>query len=191
MLSSPPPFAFLQANTPPTFKHRLDDPRPSDEIIPAPLLPPPRTPSPTLDPVHLGTYVYPNLPFPIRRSQLPYNRRTTLNIFVPRSHFPLGPVGADPRARSLWGGIPYVDERRLFTDDSDVLYAALHSGVVDLRELQSGSERDLDLTLRVFPASEYGRYLGGPGAAGLTSASWGNSHEGAAFMVSDCPVAHA
>ena len=42
------------------------------------LPPPPRTPSPKLPPAHLGSFVYPSLPFPITPRTLPPNRCTTL-----------------------------------------------------------------------------------------------------------------
>ncbi|KAG8761219.1 hypothetical protein FRC14_006268 [Serendipita sp. 396] len=147
------------------------------------LPPPPRTPSPVLDPMELGTFIYPNLPFPVRRSLAPFNRRTTLKVIVPASHIPTVAVDKDARARRIWGGVPQTDQRKIFTDDSDVLFAALHSGIITLNSDPLPSRQDLQLDLRLYPTSDSGRYLGGPGEHGLTSASWGNSHEGCAFVI--------
>jgi hypothetical protein len=170
----------------------IKEPIPIPASVPAPvpvpttLLPPPRTPSPSLDAVHLGNYVYPNLPFPIYPSSLPYNRRTTLTALIPSTLLPRpsSSIHSDPRARNIWGGIPHVDQRKLYTDDSDLLFAALHAGVIPYDEKLFAKGRDLKLELRLYPFSEYGRFFGGLGENGLTSASWGNSHEGCAFAVS-------
>lgn len=161
----------------------------SEEII---ALAPPRTPSPAIDPVHLGIYVYPSLPFPIRPSSLPYNRRTTLTVLVPSSLLPhhhnatnkANGIYADSRAHRLWGGIPHMDTRMIYTDDSDVVFAALHSASIPDDPSLFSSGQDLKLLLRVYPAPESGHFVGGKGAAGLTSASWGNAHEGCAYTVS-------
>ena len=89
-------------------------------------------------------------------------------------------IYTDSRAHRLWGGLA-----QLYTDDSDVVFAALHSGTIpDDKDLFS-SGNDLKLVLRVYPAPEHGHFVGGTGAAGLTSASWGNAHEGCAYKVSE------
>lgn len=186
MPCSPPPCSLQPAVHSPVPKRVTNGPIAAPvQTNTATLLPPPRTPSPSLDPAHLGSFIYPSLPFPIRPSKLPYNRRTTLTIIVPASYLPASSTSilTDKRARRIWGGIQHIDERRIYTDDSDVLFAALHSGLLQFDEKLFEKRRDLELTLRLYPVSDYGRYFGGPGAAGLTSASWGNSHEGCAFTV--------
>ena len=72
----------------------------------------------------------------------------------------------------------------MYTDDSDPVFAALHSGVISDDPVLFSSGKELKLTLRLYPAPESGHFTGGEGAAGLTSASWGNSHEGCAYTVS-------
>jgi hypothetical protein len=163
-------------------------------------LPPPRTPSPALDAAHLGTFVYPSLPFPIRPFSLPYNRRTTITILVPASQLPQrdtyypvstnetapnATIHRDPRSRRIWGGIPQLDERKIYTDDSDLVFAAIHSAIVSYDPELFSSGQDLELKLRLYPAPETGHFVGGLGGDNLVSGSWGNSHEGCAFAVRD------
>ncbi|KIM34273.1 hypothetical protein M408DRAFT_93184 [Serendipita vermifera MAFF 305830] len=155
------------------------------------LPPPPRTPSPVLDAAHLGIYIYPSLPFPIRPSSLPYNRKTTLTVLVSSSLLPhhhnatnkTNGIYADSRAHRLWGGSPQTDARKMYTDDSDVVFAALHSESIPDDQSLFTSGQDLKLLLRLYPAPESGHFTGGTGAAGLTSASWGNAHEGCAYTI--------
>jgi hypothetical protein len=157
-----------------------------------PLPPPPRTPSPVLDAVHLGLYIYPSLPFPVRPSAIPYNRRTTLTVLIPSSLLPhhhnsrTTTVGiyADSRARRLWGGVPHKDQRMIYTDDSDVVFAALHSETIPDDPTLFSSGKDLQLTLRLYPAPESGHFTGGKGAAGLT----GDNHEFPLLRFASFPV---
>jgi hypothetical protein len=76
-----------------------------------------------------------------------------------------------------------MDQRKIYTDDSDVVFAALHSETIPDDPTLFSSGKDLQLTLRLYPAPESGHFKGGKGAAGLTSASWGNAHEGCAYTV--------
>lgn len=129
----------------------------------------------------MGTFVYPSHPFPIRPATLPFNRRTNVTILVPSAFLPASL--SDPGSKRIWGGVPDIDERKIYTDDSDLVFAALHSGIISWEKGIGASGRDLELILRLYPAPETGRFVGGPGAAGLSSASWGNAHEGCAFTV--------
>jgi len=79
-----------------------------------------------------------------------------------------------------------LDQRKIYTDDSDVVFAALHSEIIQDDPKLFGQGKDLKFTLRVYPAPESGHFVGGKGGAGLTSASWGNAHEGCAYTV--CPL---
>ncbi|KAG8726657.1 hypothetical protein FRC12_023201 [Ceratobasidium sp. 428] len=86
---------------------------------------------PLLAPVWLGTYVFPNIPFPVRlppalpRSNLspdgykPYQ----YTILVPTGFLPIQPPSRSPKPDiALWGS-PITG----YTDDSDILLAAVHS----------------------------------------------------------------
>lgn len=93
------------------------------------------------------------------------------------------------------------DERKFYTDDSDVIFAALHAGafewdkvkewrrvevvggVGDGRVRVEGTGEDVELILRVYPHTPSGKFYGGHGANGLVSSSWGWSHEGCAYEV--------
>ncbi|KAF8270630.1 hypothetical protein EI94DRAFT_1722135 [Lactarius quietus] len=135
-------------------------------------------------PVHLGAFVHPFGPLP-----LPRNRavaRATLYI----------PALALPRARPahprVWGSGPY-------TDDSDIISAAVHAGRVRWSEVRDARRRGRDarVEVQVVPAAE--RYIGNVGSAvesggggdpeddgrGFFSAGWGNGHEGAGIEILD------
>ena len=93
------------------------------------------------------------------------------------------------------------DERKFYTDDSDVIFAALHAGALEWDKVKEwrrveviggggdgrvhveGTGEDVELMLRVYPHTPSGRFYGGPGANGLVSSSWGWSHEGCAYEV--------
>ncbi|KAH9991182.1 hypothetical protein BJV77DRAFT_558350 [Russula vinacea] len=139
---------------------------------------------PVAPPVHLGAFVHPFGPLP-----LPRNRtvaRATLYI----------PALALPRARPahprVWGSGPY-------TDDSDIISAAVHAGRVRWSDVSEASRRGQDarVEVQVVPAAE--RYFGSVGSApepgsggepdddgrGFFSAGWGNGHEGAGIEILD------
>jgi Histone deacetylation protein Rxt3 len=139
---------------------------------------------PIAPPVHLGAFVHPFGPLP-----LPRNRtvaRATLYI----------PALALPRVRPVhprvWGNGPY-------TDDSDIISAAVHAGRVRWSEVSEASRRGQDarVEVQVVPAAE--RYFGSVGSApepgsggepdddgrGFFSAGWGNGHEGAGIEILD------
>ena len=120
---------------------------------------------------------------------LPRNRtvaRATLYI----------PALALPRARPghprVWGSGPY-------TDDSDIISAAVHAGRVRWSEVREARlrGRDARVEVQVVPAAE--RYIGSIGSAaesvgggdpeddgrGFFSAGWGNGHEGAGIEILD------
>jgi hypothetical protein len=106
-------------------------------------------------------------------------------------------------ARGRAGKEPVVggDERKFYTDDSDVIFAALHAGVLEWDKVKEwrrvevvggtsdgrvrveGTGEDVELMLRVYPNTPGGRFYGGAGANGLISSSWGWSHEGCAYEV--------
>ncbi len=133
-------------------------------------------------PVHLGAFVHPFGPLP-----LPRNRtvaRATLYI----------PALALPRVRPahprVWGSGPY-------TDDSDIISAAVHAGRVRWSEVREARRhgRDARVEVQVVPPAE--RYFGSMGSGpepgsggdpeddgrGFFSAGWGNGHEGVGIEI--------
>jgi len=92
------------------------------------------------------------------------------------------------------------DERKFYTDESDVIFAALHAGLLEWDKVKEwrrvevfgagdgrvhvqGTGEDVKLVLRVYPHMPSGRFYGGPGASDIVSSSWGWSHEGCAYEV--------
>lgn len=135
-------------------------------------------------PVHLGAFVHPFGPLP-----LPRNRTAArATLFIPALALPR----ARPAHPRVWGSGPY-------TDDSDVISAAVHAGCLrwsDVREARRRG-RDARVEVHVVPAAE--RYIGNVGTAaetggggdpeddgqGFFSAGWGNGHEGAGIEILD------
>jgi hypothetical protein len=146
-------------------------------------MPPSRTRQ-AAPPVYLGAFVHPFGPLP-----LPRNRTVArATLYVPALALPrIRP--AHPR---VWGSGPY-------TDDSDVISAAVHAGRVRWSEVWEARRRGRDarVEVQVVPAAE--RYFGNWGSAadpgggddreddgrGFTSAGWGNGHEGAGIEILD------
>lgn len=99
---------------------------------------------------------------------------------------------ARPARPRVWGSGPY-------TDDSDIISAAVHAGRVRWSEVREARRRGRDarVEVQVVPAAE--RYIGNVGSAaesggggdpeddgrGLFSAGWGNGHEGAGIEILD------
>ena len=116
---------------------------------------------------------------------------------VPPAFIPATSARGRAGKESVVGG----DERKFYTDDSDVIFAALHAGALewdkvkewrrvevvggasDGRARVEGTGEDVELVIRVYPHTPSGRFYGGPGANGLVSSSWGWSHEGCAYEV--------
>ena len=135
-------------------------------------------------PVHLGAFVHPFGPLPLPRNRT--MARATLYI----------PALALPRTRPthprVWGSGPY-------TDDSDIISAAVHAGRLRWSEAREARRRGRDarVEVQVVPAAE--RYIGNVGSAvenggggdpeddgrGFFSAGWGNGHEGAGIEILD------
>ncbi|KDN42834.1 hypothetical protein RSAG8_06588, partial [Rhizoctonia solani AG-8 WAC10335] len=93
---------------------------------------PPPAALPILSPVWLGTHVYPSLPFPVclpptlsRNNLSPEGYRPyQYTILVPSAFLPLQPAARIPRPTiPLWGNTITG-----YTDDSNLLLAAVHSG---------------------------------------------------------------
>ncbi|KAL5492341.1 hypothetical protein ACEPAI_3788 [Sanghuangporus weigelae] len=170
--------------------------------------PPPREPTPAEPPLHLGTYVFPRIPFPYffpsrpelemralnvgpgqlkkgarREAELAADhkdRPTHVTILVPFAHLPSSlPTDGRPR---IWGGaplsipnpwVPYVNymprshganARRIYTDDSDIVLCALHSGRISWAGLKRARAAGLDLSVRLALHRDVGRYIGGSSA---------------------------
>ena len=122
-------------------------------------------------------------------------------VHIPAAPAALPPAATSARGRAAKEPAPGGDERKFYTDDSDVIFAALHAGglewdkVKEWRRVQvpdrvgdgrvhvEGTGEDVELVLRVYPHTPSGRFYGGPGANGLVSSSWGWSHEGSAYEV--------
>jgi len=92
------------------------------------------------------------------------------------------------------------DECKFYTDESDVIFAALHAGLLKWDKVKEwchvevfgtsngrvhiqGTGEDVKLVLRVYPHMPSGRFYGGPGASDIVSSSWGWSHKGCAYEV--------
>ena len=101
----------------------------------------------------------------------------------------------------MWGS-------RIYTDDSDIIAAAVHAGRVRWSEVSEARRRGRDarVEVQVVPAAE--RYIGSIGIApepgsggdpdddgrGFFSAGWGNGHEGTGIEILDVAfvkVSHA
>ncbi|KAL5536979.1 hypothetical protein ACEPAF_802 [Sanghuangporus sanghuang] len=108
------------------------------------------------------------------------DRPTHVTILVPSAHLPSS-LPTDGRSR-IWGGaplsipnpwVPYVNymsrshganARRIYTDDSDLVLCALHSGRISWAGLKRARAAGLDLSIRFALHRDVGRYIGGPSA---------------------------
>jgi len=125
------------------------------------------------------------------------------------SIYPLAPILQPLSPPQREGGVVVGgDERRFYTDDSYIIFAALHVGqgqgvgtrsrsgdkVKEWRRVEvfgasdgrvhvQGTGEGVELVLRLYPHMPSGRFYGGPGANGIVSSSWGWSHEGCAHEV--------
>ncbi|KAL5531599.1 hypothetical protein ACEPAG_4476 [Sanghuangporus baumii] len=195
----PPPMHYNEVPPPPVPMALQPMPPPS---------PPLREPTPAEPPLHLGTYVFPRIPFPYffpsrlelemralnvstgqlkkgarREAELGVDhkdRPTHVTILVPSAHLPSSlPTDGRPR---IWGGaplsipnpwVPYVNymprshganARRIYTDDSDIVLCALHSGRISWAGLKRARAAGLDLSIRLALHRDVGRYIGGSSA---------------------------
>ena len=102
-----------------------------------------------------------------------------MTILVSSSYLPsTRPKDGRPR---VWGGgtsdgqvqdrfsyyryTPPRPPRRVYTDDSDIVLCALHSGRVTWSGIQRARAARLDLQLQLRVVRDVGRYVGGPSAA--------------------------
>lgn len=148
------------------------------------MMPHSRGARPVAPPVHLGAFVHPFGPLP-----LPHNRTVArATLYIPALALPQ----VRPAHLRVWGHGPY-------TDDSDVISAAVHAGRVRWSEVREASRhgRDARVEVQVVPAAE--RYFGTMGTGpesglggdpeddgrGFCSAGWGNGHEGAGIDILD------
>ena len=120
-------------------------------------------------------------------------------------HIPTGPnpptsAAATTRGRAGKEVVVGGDERKFYTDDSGVVFAALHAGLLEWDKVKEwrrvevfgasdgrvhvqGPGEDVGLVLRVYQHTPSGRFYGGPGANGIVSSSWRWSHEGCTYEV--------
>lgn len=110
-------------------------------------------------------------------------RETHVTILVPAAYLP-STRQRDNRPR-IWGGgtadrgiasgvpqdrysyyrfTPPQPSRRVYTDDSDLVLCALHTGRISWNGIQSARSAHLDLELRLRVLRDVGHYVGGPGA---------------------------
>ncbi|KAG9097116.1 hypothetical protein FS749_007023 [Ceratobasidium sp. UAMH 11750] len=164
----------------------------------SPLLPYSTLPT-LLAPIWLGTYVYPNIPFPVRLPPtLPRNNLTPegykpyqYSILIPSGLLPTQPPSRSPRPDVLlWGG-PHTG----YTDDSNVLLAAVHSNKTTWSDIRHArrSKQDVKIVVGVWAGGANGgrtatRPMGGawegvPGGGQLHSSSWGNTHDGGGMEI--------
>ncbi|KAG8744181.1 hypothetical protein FRC10_010647 [Ceratobasidium sp. 414] len=154
---------------------------------------------PLLAPIWLGTCVYPNIPFPVRLPPaLPRNNLTPegykpyqYSILVPSGFLPVQPASRSPRPDvSLWGS-PHTG----YTDDSNVLLAAVHSGKTTWSDIRRArrSRQDVKVVVGVWAGGanggrnatrpKGGAWEGMPGGGQLHSSSWGNTHDGGGMEI--------
>lgn len=142
----------------------------------------PRSPSPPSvgARVHLGTFLDPHTPFPY-----PLRSPTTANGSAITASVVVAGASAEQSlaARAdppLWGGAP-SHPARTYTDDSDVLLAAIHAG--KLAPARPPNARAALVDLRLWP--DTARYPPTPSPAldGLASKGWFTVHDGGAFEV--------
>ncbi|CAE6488725.1 unnamed protein product [Rhizoctonia solani] len=160
---------------------------------------PPPASLPILSPIWLGTHVYPNLPFPVclpptlsrnNLSQEGY-RPYQYTILVPSAFLPLQPTVRVPRpAIPLWGSAVTG-----YTDDSNLLFAAVHSGRTNWSDIRRAQrlKHDAKIVVGVWVGganggrnavrAKGGAWEGGQGSGQLYSSSWGNSHDGGGMEI--------
>ncbi|KAH7105881.1 hypothetical protein BKA62DRAFT_688264 [Auriculariales sp. MPI-PUGE-AT-0066] len=130
----------------------------------APLPPPPPPAKVPERRLHIGTFIAPRTPFPVA---FPAHCTVLVPRVVARSSFETGVV---------FGSGPY-------TDDSDVLLAALHSARLSTPHSSAAPLRDAVLDLRVWPKSANSRFSGSPSHSGIVSHAWPGVHDGGSFEV--------
>ncbi|KAG9104289.1 hypothetical protein FRC06_003797 [Ceratobasidium sp. 370] len=169
------------------------NPRVASPSLPHSTLPP------LLAPIWLGTYVYPNIPFPVRLPpSLPRNNLTPegykpyqYSILVPSGFLPIQPTSRSPRPDvPLWGS-PHTG----YTDDSNVVLAAVHSGKTTWTDIRHArrSRQDVKIVVGVWAGGanggrnaarpKGGAWEGVPGGGQLHSSSWGNTHDGGGMEI--------
>ncbi|CAE6417469.1 unnamed protein product [Rhizoctonia solani] len=160
---------------------------------------PPPPSLPILSPVWLGTHVYPNLPFPVclpptlsRNNLSPEGYRPyQYTILVPSGFLPLQPAARIPRPTlPLWGNATTG-----YTDDSNLLLAAVHSGRTNWNDIRQARRHKSDAKIivgvwvgganggRNAVRPKGGAWEGGQGSGQLWSSSWGNSHDGGGMEI--------
>ncbi|KAL5633259.1 hypothetical protein ACGC1H_003677 [Rhizoctonia solani] len=160
---------------------------------------PPPASLPILSPVWLGTHVYPNLPFPVclppalsRNNLSPEGYRPyQYTILVPSAFLPLQPAARVPRpAIPLWGSTVTG-----YTDDSNLLLAAVHSGRTNWSDIRRAKRlrHDAKIIVGIWVGGanggrnavrpKGGAWEGGQGSGQLYSSSWGNSHDGGGMEI--------
>jgi hypothetical protein len=99
-----------------------------------------------------------------------------VTIIIPSTCLPSAPP-KDGRAKLWGGGLPIITDpfsipfaprlRRIYTDDSDIVLAALHSGRISWSGMQHARREGLDLKLVLLLVRDrdVGRYMGGQGAS--------------------------
>ncbi|KAG8692034.1 hypothetical protein FRC11_007000 [Ceratobasidium sp. 423] len=176
----------------------LQQSRPSHHYVHHPT-PPPASSLPILAPIWLGTHVYPNLPFPIclppslsRNNLTPDGYRPyQYTILVPSGFLPLQPAARVPRPTiPLWGSAITG-----YTDDSNLLLAAVHSGRTNWSDIRRAKRLKHDAKIivgiwvgganggRNAQRPKGGAWEGGQGSGQLYSSSWGNSHDGGGMEI--------
>ncbi|CAE7224392.1 unnamed protein product [Rhizoctonia solani] len=162
---------------------------------------PPPASLPILSPVWLGTHVYPNVPFPVclpptlsRSNTSPEGYRPyQYTILVPSGFLPLQPAVRVPRPTiPLWGSAVTG-----YTDDSNLLLAAVHSGRTNWSDIRRARrlKHDAKIVIGVWVGGanggrnavrpKGGAWEGGQGSGQLYSSSWGNSHDGGGMEIVD------
>ncbi|KAH7335318.1 hypothetical protein B0J17DRAFT_71019 [Rhizoctonia solani] len=169
--------------------------RPTHHYQPTP--PPPSLP--ILSPIWLGTHVYPNLPFPVclppslsRNNLSPDGYRPyQYTILVPSGFLPPQPTARVPRPTiPLWGSAVTG-----YTDDSNLLLAAVHSGRTNWSDIRRARrlKHDAKIVVGIWVGGanggrnavrpKGGAWEGGQGSGQLYSSSWGNSHDGGGMEI--------
>ncbi|QRV74073.1 hypothetical protein RhiJN_02087 [Ceratobasidium sp. AG-Ba] len=193
-LSIPP----LQQARPPAhshahhYSHPLSHPR---AVSPHPH----STLPPLLSPVWLGTFVYPNLPFPVRLPPSLSRNNLTSEGYRPYQYTVLVPSGFlphQPPSRSQRPDIPlWGSPQTGYTDDSNLLLAALHSGSVSWSDIRRARQlkQDAKIVVGVWVGGanggrnavrpKGGMWEGTEGNGQLRSCGWGNTHDGGGMEI--------
>ncbi|KDQ09791.1 hypothetical protein BOTBODRAFT_36783 [Botryobasidium botryosum FD-172 SS1] len=154
-------------------------------------------------PPSLGTFVYPNSPFPLDITPTLPNQSASiptysLTIYIPAAQL----LTSIPTVVPLWGSQDTSGDGDVaggYTDDSDIRLAVLHAAFVSLDEMRRAKKEERDLKVEFVWRGVRTRFRGSVGGVGrragakrawsedaegvVRSAGWGTSHDGGALEI--------